>query len=213
MRFFVRRMPAKSKGNPQVDAYISKAPEFAKPILSHLRELVHIASPDVEETMKWSRPHFYHKGMMCGMSAFRQHCSFGFWLYEQIVGDEATSSTEGDGMGQFGKLTSLADLPSDKKIIAYVKKAAALNEAGVKRAAPPRPKEPRELVVPDVVTNALKKNKKAQAAFEAFSYSHKKEYVEWITEAKRDETRDKRIETMMQWLVEGKSRHWKYQNC
>ncbi len=206
-------MPAKSKKDPQVDAYISKAPEFAKPILTHLRELVHTACPDVEETMKWSRPHFYHKGMMCGMSAFKQHCSFGFWLHDQVVGEAAKSSTEGEGMGQFGKIISLADLPPDKQIIAYVKKAAALNEAGVKRPAPPRPKEPRELVVPDVIINALKKNKKAQAAFEAFSYSHKKEYVEWITEAKRDETRDKRIETMMQWLAEGKSRHWKYQNC
>jgi|HubBroStandDraft_1064217.scaffolds.fasta_scaffold252496_2 uncharacterized protein YdeI (YjbR/CyaY-like superfamily) len=206
-------MPATAKKDPRMDAYISDAPDFAKPILNHLRELVHTACPDVEETMKWSRPHFLHNGLLCGMSAFKHHCAFGFWLAEKVLSDQGTWSAQNDGMGHFGKITSLADLPGDKQLLAWIKKAAALNDSGVKRPAAPRPAGNRELIIPDYFTAALKKNKKAQAAFEAFSYSHKKEYVEWITEAKREETRQKRIETMLTWLTEGKSRNWKYVNC
>jgi uncharacterized protein YdeI (YjbR/CyaY-like superfamily) len=206
-------MPAKAKRSSQMDAYISNAPGFAKPILQHLRELVHAACPEVEETMKWSRPHFMHHGLMCGMSAFKHHCAFGFWLAEMVFAATGQPSTEKDCMGHFGRITSLSDLPADKQMLAMIKKAAELNESGAKRPAAPRPAEKRELIVPDYMTAALKKNKKAQAAFEGFSYSHKSEYVEWITEAKREETRQKRIETMLIWLAEGKSRNWKYANC
>jgi uncharacterized protein YdeI (YjbR/CyaY-like superfamily) len=206
-------MTTNTKQDPRVDAYISGAPDYAKPILTHLRELVHTACPDVEETMKWSRPSFLHHGILCGMSAFKHHCAFGFWLYELVLDMKDKKAAEWDGMGQFGRITSLADLPSDKQLLALIKKAVLLNESGAKRPAALRPAVRKELIVPDYMTAAMKKNKKAQAAFEAFSYSHKKEYVEWITEAKREETRQKRIETMMTWLVEGKSRHWKYANC
>jgi len=202
-----------AKKDKRVDAYIASAPAFARPILQHLRELVHAGCPDVEESMKWSRPHFMHKGLMCGMSAFNEHCSFGFWLGEMVLGEKGKDSEQSEGMGHFGRITSLADLPSDKEIVAYIKKAAALNEKGTTRPAPLRTTGPKELIVPDYMVASLKKNQKAQATFEAFSYSHKKEYVEWITEAKRDETREKRIETMLTWLAEGKSRHWKYANC
>jgi uncharacterized protein YdeI (YjbR/CyaY-like superfamily) len=206
-------MHAVTKKDSRVDAYISSAPDYAKPILNHLRELVHAACPEVEETMKWSRPSFLHHGILCGMSAFKHHCAFGFWLYELVLDMKDKHAAEWDGMGQFGRITSLADLPSDTQLLALIRKAVQLNESGVKRPAAARPAVRKELIVPDYMTAALKKNKKALAAFEAFSYSHKKEYVEWITEAKREETRQKRIETMLAWLTEGKSRHWKYANC
>jgi hypothetical protein len=203
-------MSAKTKRNSRVDAYISSAPDFAKPILNHLRELVHTACPDVQETMKWSRPHFLHNGLLCGMSAFKRHCAFGFWLGEMVLGAASTAAAGRDGMGQFGRITSLADLPGDKQLLTLIKKAVQLNDSGVKRPAAPRTAEKQALILPGCFTAALKKNKKALATFEAFSYSHKKEYVEWITEAKREETRQKRIETMLTWLAEGKSRNWKY---
>jgi uncharacterized protein YdeI (YjbR/CyaY-like superfamily) len=206
-------MPAKAKKDSRVDVYISRAADFAKPILNHLRALVHTACPDVEETIKWSHPTFLHKGMICGMSAFKEHCAFGFWLGEMILGKQRKLASQSEAMGHFGRITSLADLPGDKELLTYIKKAVELNDLGVKRPAAPRPKGNRELIVPDYVVEALKTNQKARAAFEAFSYSHKKEYVEWITEAKREETRQKRIDTMLTWLAEGKSRNWKYANC
>jgi uncharacterized protein YdeI (YjbR/CyaY-like superfamily) len=206
-------MAAKAKKDSRMDAYISSAPDFAKPILNHLRDLVHTACPDVEETMKWSRPHFLHNGLLCGMSAFKHHCAFGFWLGEMVLGEQGKWSAQNDGMGHFGRITSLGDLPGDKQLLAFIRKAVELNDSGAKRPAAPRTAGNRELTVPGYITAALKKNQKARAAFEAFSYSHKKEYVEWITEAKREETRQKRIETMLTWLAEGKSRNWKYENC
>jgi uncharacterized protein YdeI (YjbR/CyaY-like superfamily) len=206
-------MLATVKRDSRVDAYISNAPDFAKPILNHLRELIHAGCPDVEETMKWSRPHFLHNGLLCGMSAFKHHCGFGFWMGEQVLAGTSGAATGKDGMGHFGRIASVRDLPGDKELLALIRKAAALNDSGAKRPVAPRPSGDRTLVVPDYLTAALKKNKKALAAFEAFSYSHKKEYVEWITEAKREETRQKRIETMLMWLTEGKSRNWKYENC
>src|SRR5271168_4150565 len=121
-------MTEKTKRNPRVDAYIASAPDYAKPILTHLRELVHTACPDVEETMKWSRPHFLHNGMLCGMSAFKQHCAFGFWLYELVLGEKAKADGESDGMGQFGRITSMAELPGDKQMIALIRKAVELND-------------------------------------------------------------------------------------
>ncbi|MGO8697275.1 MAG: YdeI/OmpD-associated family protein [Limisphaerales bacterium] len=201
------------KRDRRVDEYISSAPDFARPILKHLRELVHTACPDVDETIKWSRPHFLHNGILCGMSAFKHHCAFGFWMGEMVRGAKGKPTTEGNGMGHFGRIISLADLPGDNELLALIRKAAALNKSGAKRRVASRPAANRTLVLPEYFTAALRKNKKALAAFEAFSYSHKKEYVEWITEAKRDETRQSRIETMLAWLAEGKSRNWKYSNC
>ncbi len=198
------------KQDPRIDAYIAKSAEFAQPILKHLRKIVHTACPDVQETLKWGMPHFDYKGMLCGMAAFKQHCTFGFWKGELIFGNR---KEEEEAMGQFGRLASISDLPSDKVLIGYVKKAAALNDAGIKKERPPRPKVKKELVVPDYFVAALKKNKKALTTFEGFSYSHKKEYVEWITEAKREETRQQRIKTAIEWMSKGKSRHWKYANC
>ena len=204
--------PVMATKDPRIDAYIAKAADFAQPILTHLRELVHAGCPDVQETMKWSMPHFDYKGMFCGMAAFKEHCSFGFWKGQLIMG-RSQRSVDGEGMGHFGKIASLADLPGDNVLLGYIKKAVALNDAGVKKPKPPGSKVKQKLVVPDYFTAALKKNKKALATFEGFSYSHKKEYVEWITEAKRDETRTQRVTTALQWLAQGKSRHWKYADC
>ena len=198
------------KKDPRIDAYIARAADFAQPILKHIRKLVHAACPEVVETMKWSFPHFEHEGVLCSMASFKQHCSFGFWKGDLIFGKRGTQD---EAMGQFGRLTSISDLPNDGTLTGYIKKAAQLNEAGIKRPAPVRSKIRKELVVPDDFAAALKRIKKAQTTFENFSYSHKKEYVEWIVEAKREETREQRLKTAIEWLAEGKSRHWKYASC
>jgi uncharacterized protein YdeI (YjbR/CyaY-like superfamily) len=197
------------KTDPRIDTYIEQAPDFAKPILTHLRRVVHAGCPAVEETWKWSFPHFMYKGILCSMAAFKNHCSFGFWKGELILGKKMAE----DGMGQFGRITRVTDLPSEKVLVGYVRKAAELNDAGVKVPSRSAPREKKPLVVPDYFTAALRKKKAALTTFESFSYSHKKEYVEWITEAKTDETRNKRLATALAWLAEGKSRHWKYANC
>ena len=199
------------KTDPRIDAYIVKSAGFAQPILNHLRELVHRGCPEVEETLKWSRPSFVYKGLMCGMAAFKQHATFGFWKHELVTG----RTGEKEGMGQFGRITSLKDLPAEKVLLGYIRKAVTLNEAAIKAPAPARakPGEKRELVVPDYFVAALKKNKTAQANFEKFSYSHKKEYVEWLTGAKREDTRQKRLQTALAWIAEGKSQNWKYARC
>ena len=200
------------KKDPRVDEYIAKSAEFARPILKHLRKVVHAGCPGVEETLKWSMPAFMYKGMFCGMAAFKQHCTFGFWK-ESLLRDKLreVNKTGDDAMGQFGRITSVKDLPSEKALLAMVKAAAALNDAGVKVQRKNRPAGPRELEIPADLSTALKKNKKAQAAFEGFSYSHRKEYIEWITEAKGEETRKRRLDTTLEWLTEGKSRNWKYE--
>jgi uncharacterized protein YdeI (YjbR/CyaY-like superfamily) len=196
----------------RIDAYISAAADFAKPILQHLRKLVHKAHPDIQETMKWSFPHFEYKGLLCSMAAFKNHCSFGFWKASLINDpDELLSVTERTAMGSFGKITSLKDLPSDKILIDYLKQAVKLNEEGVKTTAKTAKKEgKRSFEVPADLTSWLAKNKKAKATFDAFSPSHRYEYVEWIEEAKTEATREKRLTTAIEWLQEGKSRHWKY---
>ena len=198
------------KKDPRVDAYIDKAGDFAKPILNHLRSLVHEACPEVEEDYKWSFPCFMYKGMFCNMAAFKEHCAFGFWKSKLIL-DKNGQSLE-TAMGQFGRITKVSDLPPKKVLVEYVKLAKKLNDDGVK--APNRVKKPpRELVVPDDLAKALKRNKAAQATFDKFSASNKREYVDWITEAKTEATRNKRLETAIEWMAEGKTRNWKYMNC
>jgi len=204
-------MPTKDR---RVDAYIAKASPFAKPILQHLRQLVHTGCPQVEETIKWKFPTFMHKGMLCSMAAFKQHCTFGFWKHKLIVNQSPTTKAKAEeAMGQMGRITSLADLPPDKVLMRYVRQAVQLNEQGIKSPRPEKPKARRALVIPSTLTAALKRNKQAQQTFENFSPSHKREYIEWITEAKREETRVKRLETTVAWLAEGKPRNWKYMNC
>jgi uncharacterized protein YdeI (YjbR/CyaY-like superfamily) len=194
-----------AKKDPRVDAYIGKTAPFAQPILKRLRKIVHAGCPEVEETIKWQFPFFDHKGAMCFMAGFKNHCTFGFWKGSLVFG--STKAKEA-AMGQFGRITSLKDLPSEKVLVAHVRKATALNEKGVK--GPTRAKPKKSLTIPDYFTAALKKNAKARKTFEAFSPSNKREYVEWVSEAKREETRQERLKTSIKWLAEGKPRNWKY---
>jgi uncharacterized protein YdeI (YjbR/CyaY-like superfamily) len=193
--------------DPRVDAYIAKAPEFAQPILIHLRALAHKACPDVEESLKWRMPFFSRKGILFGMAAFKQHCAIHFWKGKLILGKDRRAN----GFGNLGKITTLSELPGKQELLRYLKKAAELNESGVKNA--PVKAAKKSLIVPAYFRTALNQNKKAKTTFDNFSYSHKKEYVTWIAEAKREETREKRLKTALQWLAQGKPQNWKYMKC
>jgi uncharacterized protein YdeI (YjbR/CyaY-like superfamily) len=187
--------------------------------MTHLRELVHRGCPEVEETIKWSRPFFEYRGaILCNMSAFKEHCSFGFWGEEiGVVLREAKVLRE-DGMGSLGRITSVKDLPSDKLLLGWIRQAASLVDSGqytspiAARRKVVKPQKP-ALKTPAEFATALQRNKKAAAVFASFSPSCKREYTEWIADAKRPETRDKRITTAVEWIAEGKQRNWKYQNC
>jgi uncharacterized protein YdeI (YjbR/CyaY-like superfamily) len=193
----------------KIDAYIEKSAPFAQPVLTHLRALVHKACPHVEETVKWGMPHFETYGsILCHMGAFKEHCAFGFKKGSLLQDEEGILQPQA-AMGHLGKITSVKDLPSDKVLMAYIREADQLNKDNVKVPATP-PAAKKELVTPDELQSALKKNKAAQKTFEAFSYSCKKEYIEWITEAKTEATREKRVNTAVEWIAEGKERHWKY---
>jgi uncharacterized protein YdeI (YjbR/CyaY-like superfamily) len=192
----------------RVDAYIAQAAEFARPILTHLRALVHAACPGVNETIKWGFPHFEYKGVLCSMASFKAHCAFGFWHSEMRAITEGLASET--AMGQFGRITRSKDLPSDAVLTKLIIKATALNAAGAKpaRAARTEPKGP--LAIPDDLATALCQHRSAQANFEAMSPSHRREYIEWLLDAKRPATRAKRLATALAWISEGKSKEWKY---
>ena len=194
------------KKDPRVDAYIRKAAPFAQPILAEFRAIVHGACPDVEETMKWSFPHFDYKGVMCSMAAFKAHAAFGFWKGSLVTGGPRRE----DAMGHFGRITKRSDLPSKAVLAGFVRKAAALNDRGVKVARAPK-RAPKPVTVPAELAAALTKSAKARAGFDALSPSHQREYIEWITGAKSDETRDRRLAQAIAWMAEGKSRNWKYE--
>ena len=192
--------------DPRVDAYIEKSAPFAQPILAQLRAAVHEACPDVVETVKWKSPSFEHHGILCGMAAFKSHCAFGFWKHELVTGEERSQ----EAMGSFGRLTSTRELPKKAELKRLIRRAMKLNEDGVKverkKTAPRKP-----LPVPPELKAALAQDKRARAAFEAFSPSHRNEYAEWIGEAKRDETRARRVAQALTWLRAGKHRNWKYE--
>jgi len=194
--------------DPRIDAYIAKSAPFARPILEHIRAVMHEACPDVEETIKWGFPHFDYHGMMCSTASFKAHCALNFWLGGQVLGDEMTD----EAMGQFGRITSLKDLPNKATLRRYIKKAMALNDAGVKLSRPTAKTgtTAKPVVVPPELAAALARHEGAKSAFDAFSPSHRREYCAWIAEAKRDETKAKRVEQAIAMLTEGKARHWKY---
>ena len=217
--------------DPRVDAYIPRSADFAQPMLERLRAIVHEACPGVEETLKWSAPSFLHAGgILCMMAAFKQHVSFGFWKHALVVGDDMAREgipregipregvpREGmprEGMGSFGKMTSLNDLPPKRELVALIRKAMVLNEQGVKTSGARKVRVPKPPpVAPDDLAAALKRNRQARVTFDGFSPSQQREYVEWITEAKRPETRQRRLAQALEWLAEGKPRNWKYMNC
>lgn len=198
----------------RIDDYILRSADFAKPILSHLRALIHKACPDVQETMKWSFPHFVYNGnIVCSMASFKQHCAFGFWLGSQLKDPYKVLSAVGEktAMGHFGQIRSINDLPSNKIIAEYIKEAMELNEKGVKVKKTLKAASAIPIEVPGYFSDELKKNKTASANFEKLSPSHKKEYLQWITEAKTEATRNKRMATAIDWIAEGKGRNWKYE--
>lgn len=194
--------------DPRVDAYIEKSAEFARPILRYLREAVHRYCPEVEESIKWGSPYFLYKGMLCGMAAFKQHCAFGFWKGALLVDARVRND---EAMGQFGRITSLEQVPGKRVLADHIRRAMALNEAGTQPARKHRDAKSKPAAdVPGDLAAALAKNRKAAAVFEGFSPSHRREYIEWITEARREETRAKRLAQTIEWLAEGKPRNWKY---
>lgn len=199
--------------NPQFDSYIERSADFAQPILNHLRKLVHEACPMVEEKMKWSFPNFEYKGsILCSMAAFKQHCTFGFWLGGVMDDPEQVLTQIGEtAMGQFGRIKSLEDLPNDEIIIRYIHEAMRLTDEGVKPPKSEIAKEKVDLVIPTELKEALKGNDKARATFEYFSPSKRKEYIEWVNEAKTSATKEKRLATTIEWLEEGRSKNWKYE--
>lgn len=194
--------------DPRVDAYIERSAPFARPILRHLRALVHEGCPEIRETIKWGFPHFVVDGIICSMSAFGAHCAFGFWRGKQVV----STPLARDAMGQFGRITRLADLPADRTIVALVRRAAELDAAGTK---PPRPlKHPKPpIAMPAELSAALARRgqARARATWEGLAPSHRREYLEWITEAKTDPTRARRLATTLEWLAAGRTRNWRYQ--
>jgi len=195
--------------DPRIDAYIERAAPFAQPILQHVRVLVHEACPAVEETIKWGMPTFIHAGaILCGMAAFKQHASFGFWKHALVVGEGEPR----DGMGSYGKLVSLDDLPPKRTLLAHLRKAVALNEAGVKSPARKSAPKPPPETTPELAA-ALAQSPAAKAAFDAFPPGCRREYIEWIAGAKRPETRARRVSEAVAWMAEGKRRNWKYGNC
>jgi hypothetical protein len=193
--------------NPRVDAYIQKAEPFARPVLMRLREIVHRACPDVVETIKWSMPCFEHHGMLCNMASFKRHCAFGFWKGALVVGDSPAAE---EAMGHFGRIASLDDLPPEEEIAALVRRAAELNEQGVK-APRTKTRARAEIPTPDDLLDALREREDALARWEAFPPSHRREYAEWITEAKGQATRARRVATAAEWIAGGKGRNWKYE--
>jgi len=195
----------------QVDAYIAKSALFAQPILSHLRELVHQACPEGKEVIKWGFPCFEYKGMLCNMAAFKQHCAFGFWKASLIKDPQNfLQPTNRESMGNFHRITSLKDLPPDKILLDFIRQARELNEKGIKREVKNTPPGSKQIVTPVYFKKILKQNKKAETVFEKFSYSHRKEYIQWFEEAKAEDTRIKRMVQALAWIAEGKGRNWKY---
>lgn len=194
--------------DPRVDAYIAKSPEFAQPILTRLRDAVHAACPDVVETIKWSVPSFEYKGPFCGMASFKKHAMFGFWKHKLM--QDVLPEGEHRAFGRFGRLESIDDVPSKAALVKIVRIAKKLNDDGVKVPRSAKPAKPPVKTPADLMA-ALRKSPRAVAAFKAFPPSHKREYVEWITEAKGADTRARRVAQAVEWIADGKSRNWKYQ--
>lgn len=197
------------KRDPRVDAYIAKSAGFARPILEYLREVVHEGCPEAEETLKWGMPSFVHEGILCHMAAFKAHCAFGFHKSALLFGD---GPKQQEAMGNLGRVTAIADLPPKRELLRLVKAARKLNVGKV--AAPRTKTAPKPPVEPPAdLLAALAANAKARATFEGFPPSHRREYVEWITEAKQEATRQRRLAQAVEWMAEGKSRNWKYERC
>ena len=198
-----------TKHDPRIDAYIAGAADFARPILDHLRAAVHAVCTEAEETLKWGMPTFMYKSeILASMAAFKEHATFGFWRGSEVLGDGGRKL---DAMGQFGRLRSIADLPEPDMLKALIRKAMSLTDSGVKPIR--RTALKGDFSVPEDLETALRSNPAASACFAAFPPSCRREYVEWVTDAKRPETRTKRIGQAVEWIAEGRRRNWKYEKC
>lgn len=197
--------------DPRIDDYIANSGVFARPILRHLRATVHEACPEVEETLKWNFPCFMYRGMLCSMASFKGHVAFGFWKGSLVIGKDKRTPAEQPAMGQFGRITKLSELPSKVVLTGYIRRAMKLNERGVN--APRKRVRPQVTpLVPGYFLAALRKNGKVRGAFDRLSPSHRREYIEWMEEAKSEETRSRRLASALTWIAEGKSRNWKYES-
>jgi Uncharacterized protein conserved in bacteria len=202
--------------DPRVDAYIERAAPFAQPVLAHLRKLMHQACPRATESIKWSMPFFVQQGVvLASMAAFKQHCAFGFWgpeMKKALAKDGLKSS---EAMGSLGRITGLGTLPPDRVLLSYMRQAGALVDSGQRTKSIERPKKTklRPVHVPPELAAALRQNKMATKVFDQFSRSCRREYAQWIAEAKRPETKQKRIQQAVEWIAQGKQRNWKYMNC
>jgi len=197
--------------DPRVDAYIEKAATFAKPILKHIRKLAHKACPELSETIKWGHPHFEYHGVICGMASFMSHSAFFFRRPDLIKGLKENSKTGDEkAMGQFGHLKSLKDLPADSKLLEWMREAAKLNAADVPEKIKKKIVKKKILKAPDYFSKSINTNKKAAEKFKLFTDAQRNEYIEWVSEAKTETTRNSRMKTMLEWVKEGKPRNWKY---
>lgn len=201
-----RAMP---NASPDVDAYIARAPEYSRDILQRVRDCFHRACPQIEESIKWGCPHFGHKGIVGSMAAFKEYVKIGFWKGKLLDDPPSLFTVMGKTTMSFRQVADASELPADKVFIDYIRRAVTLNIDGIKGPSPKRKPKPK-LTIPSWFVRALKQNKKALATFEAFSPSHQREYVEWLTEARQQATRQKRLATAIEWLAEGKPRNWKY---
>ncbi len=195
----------------RIDAYIDKAPSFAQPILKYIRQTVHELCPQTQETIKWGMPHFMYKGeLMCGMAAFKKHCAFGFWKAALLQDPEGKMEMGKSAMGDWGKITSIADLPAKEVLASFIQQAMILNEQGIKVPKKPAPTKDKSLETPDFLIKALESEPLCLENFQRFSLSHKNEYIQWLQEAKSEETRSRRLAQALEWIAQGKSRNWKY---
>ena len=194
--------------DPRVDAYIAGKADFAKPILGHLRDADPRRVPTVEEAIKWSMPAFLYKGRpLANMAAFKAHATFGFWNRQELA-----TGQEGDAMGQYGRIMSRDTMPDDAILLEALDKAVAMIDAGVKPQRAVRTPKP-EAEVPAMLAEALTNDDAAAIKWNAFSPSCRREYCEWVAEAKRDETRATRVARTVEQTREGKKLNWKYENC
>jgi uncharacterized protein YdeI (YjbR/CyaY-like superfamily) len=197
--------------HPEISEYIARSADFAQPILIELRAIVHSFCPEVKETMKWSFPNFEYKGsILCSMASFKQHCAFSFWLGSHLKDEYGIlQERKTEGMGHLGKIRSLDDVPSPDKLGPLILQAMSLIDQGVKLQKTP-PKTQKELLIPEILIKALEENPAAKTVFDNFSFSHKREYVDWLNDAKTAATLNKRLDTTISNLREGKSKEWKY---
>lgn len=207
----IHRSPMQNASH-RVDAYIARSPDYARPVLKKIRSLFHQACPEIHETMKWGFPHFEHRGIVGSMAAFKRYVTFGFWKGKLLKDPHHLFTVMGKTAMSRTKITALADLPLDDIVLDYIRQAVRLNAEEVKAPAPARKKRAArpEPEVPAFLAQALKANKRALATFQAFSPSHRREYIEWITQAKKETTRTKRLAITIEWLTAGKPRNWQH---